>query len=74
MLGDLWYIYFMTKALEKKIITTVQRAVADSIHNVLTDPDYGLELTPKVRARLSGYRRKKTYHLTSLADVRRRFA
>ncbi len=64
----------MTKALEKKIITTVQRAVADSIHNVLTDPNYGLKLTSAVHARLAGYRRKKTHRLISLAEVRRRFA
>lgn len=64
----------MTKTLEKQIITTVRRAVAESLHEVLTDPDYGLELTPTVRSRLMQYRRKKMHHLTSLAEVRRRFA
>lgn len=64
----------MTQTLERKIINTVRRVVAESIHDALTDLDYGLELTPKVRARLAAYRRKKTHRLTSLAEVRRRFA
>lgn len=64
----------MTKTLEKKLITTVQRAVAESVYEVLTDPDYGLELTPMVRSRLARYRRKKTHRLISLAEVRRRFS
>lgn len=64
----------MTKTLEKQIITTVRRVVAESIHDVLTDPDYGLELVPAVRARLARYRRSKTHRLVSLDEARRRFS
>lgn len=69
----LYFTSSMTKALEKQIITTVRRAVAESVHEALTDPDYGLELTPAVRSRLARYRRTKTHRLTSLAEIRRRF-
>lgn len=64
----------MTKILEKKLITTVRHAVAESIRDVLTDPDYGLEITPAVRSRLARYRRQKTHHLTSLAMLQQRFS
>ena len=64
----------MTKTFEKKLVTAVRQAVAESVHEVLTDPDYGLELTSAVRSRLARYRSKKTHRLTSLAAVRRRFS
>lgn len=64
----------MSKALEKKIIATVRKAVAESVHDALTDPDYRLELTPAVRSKLTNYRRKKKHQLTSLSEVRRRFS
>ena len=49
----------MTKTLEKRIINTVRRAVAESVRSVLSDPDYGLELTPQASRRLANYRRAK---------------
>lgn len=64
----------MTNALKRQIMTTVRQVVAESLHTALTDPDYGLELTPVVRSRLAQYRQQKTHRLTSLAAVRRRFA
>ncbi len=64
----------MTNTLKKQILTTVRRVVAESIHDVLTDPDYGLELTPAVRLRLARYRQQKTHRLTSLAQVRQRLS
>ncbi len=64
----------MTNTLKNQILTTVRQAVAESIHDVLADSDYGLELTPLVRSRLAQYRRKKTHRLVSFAAVRRRFS
>ena len=61
----------MTKTLERKLVMTVRRAVAESVHAVLSDPDYGLELTSAVRSRLTRYRRKKAHRTTSLSEVRR---
>ncbi len=64
----------MTNTLRKQILTTVRQVVAESIQDVLADPDYGRELTPTVRLRLARYRRQKTHRLTPLTQVRQRFS
>ena len=59
----------MTKTLEKRIINTVRRAVAESVHSVFSDPDYGLELTPQASRRLANYRRTRKPATISLEKI-----
>lgn len=59
----------MTKTLENRIINTVRRAVAESVHSVFSDPDYNLELTSQASRRLADYRRARKPVTISLEKI-----
>lgn len=64
----------MTKTLEKRIINTVRRAVAESVYSVFSDPDYGLELNTQISRRLASYRHARkpaTISLEKILEIRR---
>ena len=64
----------MIQTLERKIINTVRRAVAESVQEVLSDPDYELELTRTAQKRLARFRRIKKHSTLSLGEVKQRFS
>ncbi|TSC78410.1 MAG: hypothetical protein G01um101429_806 [Parcubacteria group bacterium Gr01-1014_29] len=55
---------------EKRISDTVRREVIDVIREVLSDPDAGLALTPKITQRLKySQKSKKMGHVKPLAAI-----
>ncbi|MFH1170497.1 MAG: hypothetical protein V1704_02970 [Candidatus Vogelbacteria bacterium] len=65
----------ITSALkDRKFISLVRMSVAESVQQVLADPDFGLEIKDSFRKRLLKYKNKKSKKFTSLAEIKKRYA
>ena len=60
----------IAKNLEIKQI--IRQSVAESVHDILTDPDQGLELQDWVVERLKKIQTRKIHKTRSLAQVKKR--
>lgn len=57
----------------KHITPELKAFIVESVHTVLTDPDFGLELTDKFKRRLRSIKSKRQKYL-SHAEVARKLA
>ena len=59
---------------DRKFISLVKMSVAESVQQVLADPDFGLEIKDSFRKRLLKYKNKKSKKFTSLAEIKKRYS
>ena len=59
---------------DRKFISLVRMTVAESVQQVLTDPDFGLEIKDSFRKRLLKYKNKKAKKFISLAEIKKRYS
>ena len=65
----------LTSALkDRKFISLVRMTVAESVQQVLADPDFGLEIKDSFRKRLLRYKNKKSKKFTSLAGIKKKYS
>jgi len=57
---------------ELTITPALRAAIAETVHEVLSDPDLGLELQPAIKKRLKAAENKKQ-RWTPLEEVRRKY-
>jgi len=55
-----------------KVSAQMRACVAESVHEVLSDPDFGLELTEEAKRRLRAARKTSRRSYISLATLRKR--
>ena len=58
---------------DKQFISLVKMSVAESVQQVLADPDFGLELTDSFKKRLLKYRNEKTKKFVSFDDIKKKY-
>jgi len=64
----------MTQSIEdRRIISLVRMTVAESVRQVLADPDFGLELTENFKKRLLRYENTKRRRTISLNQIKRKY-
>ncbi|OGG79119.1 hypothetical protein A3A39_00625 [Candidatus Kaiserbacteria bacterium RIFCSPLOWO2_01_FULL_54_13] len=59
---------------ESNITPALRAAIAESVQEVLNDPDFGLELRPEAKKRLLASLKKKKQRWTSLGEIRRKYS
>jgi len=64
----------LTTLKDPKFVSLVRISVAESVQQVLADPDFGLEVKDSFKKRLLKYKNKKTKKFTSLAEVKKRYS
>ena len=63
-----------TLVKEKEIRNLIRRTVIESVQGVLTDPDYGFEITESVARRLKKYSKNIPFHrLISLSELKHKY-
>lgn len=58
---------------EKQISNLIRRTIIESVHGVLTDPDYGLEIRDNIARRLKKYSKKAPTGLISFSNIKRKY-
>ena len=59
---------------DRKFISLVRMTVAESVQQVLADPDFGLEIKDSFKKRLLKYKSKKSKKFTSLTEIKKRYS
>jgi len=59
---------------DPKFISLVRMTVAESVQQVLADPDFGLALKDSFKKRLLKYKNKKSKKFISLAEIKKRYS
>lgn len=52
----------------------VRKTIVESVHGVLTDPDYGLEVSDDTAKRLKKYSTKSSKKRISLKDLQKKYS
>lgn len=58
---------------EKRISNFIRKTIIESIQDVFTDPDYGLEMEKNFAKRLKKYSIKNPKKLISLSDIKKKY-
>ena len=64
----------MSMLKDRKFVSLVRMTVAESVQQVLADPDFGLEIKDSFKKRILKYKNKKTKKFTSLAEIKKRYS
>ena len=59
---------------DRKFISLVRMTVAESVQQILADPDFGLEIKDSFKKRLLKYKNKKSKKFISLAEIKKRYS
>ncbi|MDA2922031.1 hypothetical protein MYX07_02055 [Patescibacteria group bacterium AH-259-L07] len=59
---------------EKEIKNFIRRTIIESIQDILTDTDYGMKLRKSIVQRLEKYSKRTPKKITSLDDIKKRYA
>lgn len=59
---------------EREIKNLIRRTIIESIQDILTDPDYGMKLRKSIVQRLERYSKETPKQMTSLDDIKKRYA
>jgi hypothetical protein len=59
---------------EKQISNLIRRTIIESVHSILTDPDFGLEISDNIAKRLKKYSKKAPTRLTSFNNIKKKYS
>ncbi len=58
---------------DKQFLSLVKMSVAESVQQVLTDPDFGLELKESFKKKLLKYKNRKSEKLISFEEIKKKY-
>lgn len=63
----------MAQVSEKQISKIIRRTVVESVRDVLSDPDYGLELTAAAKRRLKNFSLDSGHKGRTLDQIKKKY-
>ena len=57
-----------------KLIDIIRKTLLESLQDILTDPEQGLELRPEIKRRLKKYSLAKSFRSHSLSEIKKKYA
>jgi len=59
---------------EKQIQNLIRRTIVESVAGILSNPDYGMEISSDTAKRLKKYSSKTSLRATSLKDLKKKYS